>query len=300
MTGYGRGAAERGGRRATVEIRSVNHRFLDVKLRGAAVDGATEDALGSRIRDVLDRGAVTATIHLERRGPAGVRYDHEAAQAVHAALSALATTLGTPPPDLALVVAQPGVIVTGGDDDSGAVTEAVLAAADDAIAGLVAMRAVEGATLAKDLEARLAALATHVAGIASRAQAQPIEARKRLDERLRRLMGEGTTDLREVDPARLAQEIAIVADKLDVTEELVRASSHLGQMRTLIAAPDLERQPSRHDKGGIGRRLDFLVQEVGRELNTMGAKSAAPEIIDLVVRSKAELEKVREQVQNVE
>jgi uncharacterized protein (TIGR00255 family) len=294
MTGYGRGAAERGGRRATVEIRAVNHRFLDIKLRGAAVDGGTEEQLASRIRDAIDRGAITATIHLERRGPSAVRYDADAARAAHAALTALAAQLGTAPPDLALVVAQPGVIQAGVDDDGAAVTEAVVAAADDALAALVAMRATEGAALARDLDTRLAALASHVAGIAERSAAQPIEARRRLDERLRRLL-EGGDPAREIDPARVAQEIAILADKLDVTEELVRAQSHLAQMRGLVGAPSKQ-----GDKGGIGRRLDFLVQELGRELNTMGAKSAAPEIIDLVVRSKAELEKVREQVQNVE
>ena len=292
MTGYGRGAAERGGRRATVEVRSVNHRFLDIKLRGAPIDGGTEEQLSSRIRDAIDRGAITATIHLERRGPAAVRYDADAAKAAHEALRQLAHALGTAPPDLALVVAQPGVIQAGGDDDGAAVTEAVVAAADDALAALVAMRATEGATLARDLDARLGALASHVTGIAERSKAQPIEARRRLDERLRRLLHDADPS-REIDPARVAQEIAILADKLDVTEELVRAQSHLAQMRGLVASTN-------HDKGGIGRRLDFLVQELGRELNTMGAKSAAPESIDLVVRSKAELGKVREQVQNVE
>jgi uncharacterized protein (TIGR00255 family) len=297
MTGYGRGAAERGGRRATVEIRAVNHRFLDIKLRGAAVDGGTEEQLAARIRETVDRGAIAATIHLERRGPAAVRYDADAAKAAHAALAQLAHDLGTPPPDLALIVAQPGVIVAALDEDDSAVTEAVIAAGDDALAALIAMRATEGAALARDLGTRLDAIASHITGIAARGQAQPIDARRRLDERLRRLLHDADPG-REIDPQRVAQEIAILADKLDVTEELVRAQSHLAQMRALIAAPATP--ATKQDKGGIGRRLDFLVQELGRELNTMGAKSAAPEIIDLVVRSKAELEKVREQVQNVE
>jgi len=183
------------------------------------------------------------------------------------------------------------VIVQGGDDGDGEAADAVLAAADAALGALVAMRAAEGQTLAGDLDARLAVLADNLTAIESRSAAQPDEARRRLDERLRRLLGEGDPP-RELDPARLAQEVAILADKVDITEELVRARSHVGQLRKLIAGPAA--------KGGIGRRLDFLVQEIGRELNTMGAKSSAPEIIDLVVRSKAELEKVREQVQNVE
>jgi uncharacterized protein (TIGR00255 family) len=297
MTGYGRGAAERGGRRATVEIRAVNHRFLDVKLRGAPVDGATEEQLVARIRDALDRGAITATIHVERRGPGAARYDAAAAKAAHAALTALAHDLGTAPPDLALVVAQPGVIVASADEDDGAQGESVLAAAQVALAALVAMRATEGAALARDLDTRLQTLAAHLASIAARGASQPAEARRRLDERLRRLLeGDGREAAREIDPARIAQEIAILADKVDVTEELVRAQSHLAQMRTLISGG----AGNAGEKGGIGRRLDFLVQELGRELNTIGAKSQAPEIIDLVVRSKAELEKVREQVQNVE
>ncbi|MCE9572022.1 MAG: YicC family protein [Deltaproteobacteria bacterium] len=291
MTGYGRGAAERGGRRATVEIRSVNHRFLDLKLRGAALEGALEDQVGARIREAVERGAVTATVHLERSGPAAIRFDADAARAVHAQLAALATALGTAQPDLALVIAQPGVVQVAASDDDGATGQAVLAAAAEALTQLAAMRDAEGARLAADVLARVTAIAGFLDTIGTRAQAAPAEARRRLDERLRRLLGdEKSGEVRELDPQRLAQEVAILADKLDVTEELVRAQSHVAQMRTLVTG-----------KGAaVGRRLDFLVQELGREFNTIGAKSAAVEIVDLVVRGKAELEKIREQVQNVE
>lgn len=292
MTGYGRGAAERGGRRAIVELRSVNHRFLDLKLRGAALDGALEDQVGARIREAVERGAVTATIHLERSGPAAIQFDADAARAVHAQLAALATALGTAPPDLALVIAQPGVVQVAAADDDGATGQAVLAAAATALAELARMRDAEGARLAADVLARITAIAGFLDGIGARAQAAPAEARRRLDERLRRLLGDDKSEVREIDPQRLAQEVAILADKLDVTEELVRAQSHVAQMRAM-AAPDAPR-------AAVGRRLDFLVQELGRELNTIGAKSAAVEIVDLVVRGKSELEKIREQVQNVE
>lgn len=291
MTGYGRGAAERGGRRATVEIRSVNHRFLDLKLRGAPIDGALEDQVGARIRDAVERGAVTATIHLERSGPAAIRFDLDAARAVHAQLAAIAAALGTAPPELALVIAQPGVVQVAAGDDDGATGQAVLAAADLALAQLAGMRQAEGDRLAADVVARLTAIAGFLDGVSGRAQAAPAEARRRLDERLRRLLGDDKGEPgRELDPQRLAQEVAILADKLDVTEELVRAQSHVAQMRALIASRG----------AAVGRRLDFLVQELGREFNTIGAKSAAVEIVDLVVRGKAELEKIREQVQNVE
>ena len=292
MTGYGRGVAERGGRRATVEIRAVNHRFLDVKLRGAALDGAVEDQLGGRIREALDRGAVTASVHLERHGPgrAPPRPRRRPRRPRPADLAGrrprLAAARARPDPGPAR---RDGAV--GSDDAEGEAAEAVLAAADDALAALVAMRGAEGQTLAADLDGRLATLGQNLTAIEARAAAEPGEARRRIDERLRRLLGDGDPP-RELDPARLAQEVAILADKLDITEELVRARSHVGQLRKLIGGPAA--------RGGIGRRLDFLVQEIGRELNTMGAKSAAPEIVDLVVRSKAELEKVREQVQNVE
>jgi len=287
MTGYGRGAAERSGRRATVEVRSVNHRFLDIKLRGAALDPGVEEQVSARIRETAERGAITLTVHLERRGPgAAVRVDRAAARAAHAALVSLAEELGTDPPTLALVVAQPGVVLAADDADDSGAGEAVLAAADDALAQLFSMRAAEGAILARDFQARLAQLAQHIEEIATLAGAAPDEARRKLHDRVSRLL-DGETP---IDPARLAQEVAILADKSDVTEELVRARSHVEQLRTLSAG----------GSGAIGRRLDFLVQEMGRELNTMGAKSSAIEIVRRVVAAKAELEKIREQVQNVE
>ena len=287
MTGYGRGAAERSGRRATVEIRSVNHRFLDMKLRGAPLDPPVEEQLSARLRESVERGAVTVTVHVERRGPAAaLRVDADAARAAHAALAALAAQLGTAPPGLELVVAQPGVLVAAEDADDGGTGDAILAAGEDALAGLVAMRTVEGVALARDMIERLDGLTAHLGELATLASAVPEEARKRLSDRLAKLL-----DGDAVDPARLAQEVAILADKLDVSEEIVRARSHVEQLRTLIGGTT---------QRAIGRRLDFLVQELGRELNTMGAKSSSIEIVRRVVAAKAELEKVREQVQNVE
>src|SRR5689334_11565887 len=117
MTGYGRGAAERSGRRATVEIRSVNHRFLDIKLRGAPLDPAVEEQVTAKVREAAERGAITVAVHLERRGPAvAMRLDRDAARAAHAALTSLAQDLGLEPPTLALIVAQPGVMVPVDDE----------------------------------------------------------------------------------------------------------------------------------------------------------------------------------------
>ncbi len=287
MTGFGRGVAEQGGLRATVDIRAVNHRFLDLKLRGAPLPPATEEAVSSRVRAAVERGAVAVSVHIGREGaPAGTVIDALAADSAHRMLAALANRLGMQGPDLALVLAQPGVVVSAerADDDP-----PVLAALDAALAQLHTMRNAEGTALGVELGARfdeLSALRTQVATIAA---GVPMQLTRRLQERIKKLFDPGAGELGTVDPARLAQEVALLADRSDVTEELVRLSSHLDQARTLVASDT-----------AVGRRLDFLVQEIGRELNTIGSKSTVTEISSAIVEAKAVLEKVREQVQNVE
>ncbi len=285
MTGYGRGASERGGARVTVELRAVNHRFLDLKLRGA-VGVAVEDAVQQRIRERLERGAVAGTIRLERVGAgAAVTLDRALARELHAQLAGLAAELGLAPPTLRDVVAQPGVLAIADAADADAdAAAAASAAASAALDALVAMRDAEGAHLAADLGARLDAMAATFDALAAAGADAAVAARDRLHERLSRLLG-GTA----IDPARLAQEVAVLADRADVTEELVRARSHLAQLAATMA-----------QAGAVGRRLDFLVQELGREINTIGSKSTAAPIAQLVVQAKTELEKIREQVQNLE
>jgi uncharacterized protein (TIGR00255 family) len=290
MTGYGRGVADHGDARATVDVRAVNHRFLDLKLRGAQLPAALEDAIGARVRGAIERGAVAVAVNLARGGggAAAMRIDAEAADRAYRVLAKLAGRLALPGPDLALVLAQPGV-VTGDDalDDGAAATAVstcVLGALDSALAQLGAMRAAEGAALAVELRARLDELVAVRGQVAALAGSVPQLLARRLLERVKRL-----TDEIGVDPARIAQEIAIHADRADITEELVRLASHLDQARALVDGP-----------GATGRRLDFLVQEIGRELNTIGSKSTTAEITTTIVGAKATLEKVREQIQNVE
>jgi uncharacterized protein (TIGR00255 family) len=291
MTGYGRGVAERNGRRAEVEIRSVNHRFMDVKLRGAPLDTALEEKVNSRVRDRVTRGALTVTIRVEGDGAAAaIRIDRVAARRVHAELCALAADLQLDAQvSLDLLCSQPGVLVqVEGDRFSEALSECACAAVDAALEALLAMRDAEGETLAQDLSGRMARLAALTGELEVQVQGAPAEAEKRLRDRLARLLaGSGKVAL---DEGRLAQEVAILADRMDVTEELVRIRSHLAQVSELMA----QRAPA------VGRRLDFLVQELGREVNTVSSKSQSAEIARLVVEAKAELEKVREQVQNIE
>jgi uncharacterized protein (TIGR00255 family) len=278
MTGFGRGVAEHANTRVAVDIRGVNHRFFDLKLRGA-LPPALEEAISQRVRSVIERGSITVQIQLAQS--AGIpRINFQAAGAAHVQLAELARTLGMPGPDLALVLAHPGV-VTARSDEQDVPDATILAATDAALAQLQTMREAEGLALARELTARLGELDRVRGQIAELARAVPEQIRTRLLERIGKLEG--------VEPQRIAQEVVLLADRADVTEELVRLTSHLEQARQLIAGKD-----------SAGRRLDFLVQELGRELNTIGSKSALAEITALVVEGKAVLEKVREQVQNVE
>jgi uncharacterized protein (TIGR00255 family) len=290
MTGYGRGAAERDGVRVEVELRSVNHRFLDLKVRTGGLDAAIEDRVGSVIRARLGRGSVTASVRSRGRTDAlGITVDTEVGQRVYGELKRLAHALGDNSTiSLQLVCAQPGVLTpaepAAGDESVAAcASEATEAAVDQ----LVAMREAEGEALSRDAAARIDRIGELVETIAALAAGAPAEAARRLEERIERLLQSSRV---QVDEARLAQEVAFLADRLDVTEELVRARSHLDQLRQHLGA----------ELGPVGRKLDFLVQELGREVNTVASKSQSADIAAAVVEVKAELEKLREQVQNVE
>jgi uncharacterized protein (TIGR00255 family) len=294
MTGFGRGTAEQGRVRATVDVRSVNHRFLDLKLRGAPLQPSLEEAVTSKIRAAVERGSLAVSVHLTREGEGATRIDHEVAKQTHRMLADLARELSLPPPDLALVLAQPGVMITGDDHRDETDDTAVLSAVDAALVQLRKMRDNEGAALERELLSRLDELAGLKRTIARLASDLPERTHKKLKARLDKLLSDEAHDKSNdiagwIDPARLAQELAVLADRADVSEELVRLDSHLEQARSLISGTTAS-----------GRRLDFLVQEIGRELNTIGSKSAIAEISSAIVEAKAVLEKVREQVQNVE
>jgi uncharacterized protein (TIGR00255 family) len=289
MTGYGRGVAPLGNRRVTVQMKSVNHRFVDIKVRGTPLDPAVEDKINQQIRARVQRGAIALTVRIEGAA-AGVqaRIDGDAARRIVRDLTALARELGIKGDvGLELVCAQPGVILQReADDDYEELGAAVLEALGQALDALIAMRAAEGEALARDLAERVGRVRELAEQIGQLAGTAPQEARDRLRDRLNRLLRDSSAT---VDESRLAQEIALIADRQDVTEELVRVRSHVDQFLAIMGAGN-----------PAGRRLDFLVQELGREINTIGSKSQSAVIAAVVVDAKAELEKVREQVQNVE
>jgi uncharacterized protein (TIGR00255 family) len=283
MTGFGRAAVAVGSRRFVVEIRSVNHRGVDVKVRGKEVDAACEIEIIRCVRAAIERGALTIGIREEGAGAAA--FNAERVRAVHAALQGLQAELSLAGPvDLHTVAAFLGE-GTASEGGPGVTWEALRPAVTEAVAGLVAMRAREGAILAQDLGARFDRLRATVRAIASSSATLPTRAARRLEERLAGLASDVS-----IEPARLAQEVALLAERLDVSEELVRLDSHLGHLARLLAG----------EGGAAGRKMDFVIQEIGRELNTVGAKVQDAEIAGLVIEGKAELEKIREQAQNIE
>ena len=295
MTGFGRGTCEVAGRRLVVEVRSVNHRFLELKLRLPWSDAAVEMQVTQATRARLARGAVTVSVRDEGGGVGqAVRADVGLARQYHQALTEIRTALGLDEPvSLAVVAAQPGVISVGESvSDPEQLWRAVQPGLDAALTALVAARGREGEALRIDLKARLAALATMACELAELTSEAPEHYRKKLRERLDRAFkpGEPTAvPVSMIDPQRLAQEVAILADKADVTEELTRLSAHLTECERLCDSDESN-----------GRRLDFLTQELNREVNTIGAKSQSAAVASRVVDVKAELERVREQIQNVE
>ena len=288
MTGFGRGTAQVGTAEATVEGRTVNGRYAEATVRGLGNLAEHEAEIQNAVKAAIDRG--NATVQLDVRsdaGTGGVRVDRAAAQARGALLREAATAAGLPAEAVTLadVLSRGDVLVPAPPDPSASADAwaAVQAALADALDRLEAMRAQEGAALLDDLSSRADAIEAATLAVEARSPERLEAARQRLLDRLADL-----ADSAALEPGRLEAEAVLLADKMDVTEETVRLRSHLDQFRDALAADE-----------PVGRRLNFLSQEIGREVNTVGSKANDAEITRLAVSMKEELEKIREQVQNV-
>ena len=290
MTGRGTGTAANRHARVEAELSSVNRKQLDVNLALPRFLASFESRIQERIHRALSRGRVSGEIRVAWTGAApstGVRVDVGLARAQVAALRAAAKQLGLPD-DLqaSALLALPEVLVNErGAADLAALWPVVARALAAALAGLQEMRRREGAVLGRDVAARLQRVRRETAAIRKRAPGVAKAYRAALLRRLAAALP--AADLAADE--RLLREIALFADKADITEELVRLDSHLAQAADLLAAG-----------GPVGRPLDFLVQELGREINTIGAKANDVAITRRVVAVKTELERIREQVQNIE
>jgi uncharacterized protein (TIGR00255 family) len=287
MTGFGAGRGSAAGEELDVEIRSVNHKFCEVKVRLPRELAALEVDATKSVRERLARGGVDVSVR--RAGSAAAvapRVDAALAEAYARAFAEIQSRLALPGHiTVADVVSADGVIrLDERPLDLDAARQALRVGLGAALDALVAMRAREGAALAQDVAGRLDTVQALVDQAAALVPRSVEHHRARLSERIEEL-----TRGMALDPARLAQEVALFADRTDVTEEVTRLRSHLAQARALLAGAE-----------PAGRKLDFLVQEMHREVNTIGSKSQSAEIAAIVVAAKAEIERMREQVQNVE
>jgi len=288
MTGYGRMSVERDGRQLTVELKSVNHRFLDLAFRMPRSFNCLEDMARRQIGARLARGHVDvfATYRNMREDSKRVVVDEALLGAYMSALDQIREKAGLTDNRALMQMAQMHdvLVVSEAEEDQDALKALMEEALSGALDQMEAMRTREGESLKRDILDRIGRLEKMTFQIEERYPATVEEYRQRLRERVEELLGGAS-----VDEQRLIQEVAIMADRSAIAEETVRLHSHFAQVREMTEA-----------KEPVGRKLDFIVQELNREVNTISSKSQDVPLTKLVVAAKGEIEKIREQVQNVE
>src|SRR5210317_440868 len=288
MTGYGKGESVCDDLTVTVELKTVNHRYADISVKMPRSLLALENSLRKRLAQALKRGKIDVYVNYELTGDslAAPQLNVELATAYQKILNDMRQELGLAGETTAEYIAhQKDVIqIKEAELDEKALQKCLFAALENGLEQLLAMRRAEGEETRLDLEARLQTAEALLVKVVERAPQVPLEWQEKLTERLARLQ-QGL----EMDPQRVAQEIAVFTDRCDISEEIARFKSNLVQFRALY-----------EDNEPVGRRMDFLVQELNREVNTMGSKSNDAELTNSVVGMKSELEKIREQVQNME
>jgi uncharacterized protein (TIGR00255 family) len=295
MTGYAQAQGAGDGIGLRISVRSVNHRFLDLHLRVPEGFEPLEPRIRQIVRERVRRGHLDVTLRYELAGPGAVAVNQEVAAAYLRAVADLRTQFGMKAePDLAAILRLPGVIgasagPASSDEEIAHLESVVARCLTDALDKLDQMRELEASALRDEMSGRLASIASHAARVESLAErARPAFAR-RLELRLKDLLGDSP-----IDPSRLAQEAALAAERSDVSEELARLASHVRQFESLLASAS-----------DVGKKLDFLLQEMQREANTLlsktpGNEAESLEITELALEIKSEIEKLREQVQNIE
>lgn len=289
MTGFGRGIARVDAIEATVEVRSVNGRFAEVSVRSPRELNPFDSTIQAACKEKLARGNITVNVSIQQSGGiGGQRVDSDRVEALMGLLTEVQSAAGLSGNAISIehLLRYPDIFTTevSEPDQTESVLWAVVESAlANALADLDQMRKQEGAALEADLTERILAIETLLQDVESRAPLRVEEAHAKLRSRLEELLSD-----ERLNPERLETEIALIADKLDVTEECVRLRSHISQFRDALA-----------ENEAVGRRLNFIAQEFNREINTIASKANDGEVAQLTVRMKEELEKVREQVQNV-
>lgn len=286
MTGFGLGEAPLRGGRVSSEVRSLNHRFLELRVRLPPEIADQTFFVEQLCRERLSRGRYDVSVRIDAAALPPFEMDIERARSAFVALQRLRDEV-CPESELSLasLATFPAVFVTAGVATPEPLRAALAQSLAAALDSLDEMRAAEGGSLATELLLRLTLMRTLLASLAEQGPALLAAQQGRLGQRLQRLLG----GMEALDPGRLAMEIALLADRCDITEEIVRLESHFDQFQRLLDA-----------NGPSGRKLDFLLQEMARETNTIGAKCQDASLSHLVVSLKAEVERLREQVQNIE
>ena len=288
MTGYGRDQQLLHGRSITVEIRSVNHRYFEFSCRAPRGCAFLEDRLKRALQSAISRGKVEVSLTLQtvESRHTSVAVDHALAGQYLTALRALGEEYSLPDDlTLSVVARLPDVFtVCRDEEDEEELAADVLSVLQNALARFVAMRETEGERLRDDVLARLSVMEEHLSFVVERSPQTLAEYRARLTARLTELLNGAVPD-----ENRILTEAGIVADRLAVDEETVRLRSHFAQLRKIMESTE-----------PVGRKLDFLVQEMNRETNTIGSKCSDTAIAGHVVEMKSEIEKIREQIQNIE
>ena len=288
MTGYGRAREMRGGRDITVEVRSVNNRYLDCTVKMPRAYTFAEDAIKTRVQKAVSRGKVDVFVTIDATGAdeTVVSVNEALARGYYEALTRLKESFGLEgsiTPDM--LAKFPDVLtVTKAEEDVDASAADICAVLDSALASYNEMRAVEGAKLAEDVGSRADTIEETVGRVEQRSPETVAAYRQRLETKMMEVLQSAT-----IDESRILTEAAIFADKVAVDEETVRLRSHLEQMNNMLTTG-----------GAIGRKLDFLLQEMTREATTNGSNCTDVRQARVVVEIKVELEKIREQTQNIE
>lgn len=292
MTGYGRGIYSDEQRSITVEIKAVNHRYCDISVKMPRRYSFAEEKIKAAAKEVLMRGKIEIGVSIDNFGKSetDVNLNLDAAKRYYDALTELGQNFnlsGDGQISLSLLAGMTDVLTTvpAAEDEEEFVRE-LMTALGEALTGISEMRAVEGEKLAADILKRAAIMENTKNAIAERAPKIEVEYKERLHTRINELL-DGSVEISE---ERLALEAAVFADKSNITEELVRLGSHIDQLRSFINS----------EEEVVGKKIDFLVQEMNREANTIGSKANDMEITSRMLELKAEIEKIREQVQNIE
>ncbi len=289
MTGFGRGSATGDNFSVSVDLKTVNNRFLDVHLRLGAELSSLEAIVKRRISARLSRGRVDTSITFERTGEVAYELNRPLIAGFITAMRTMQQEFSlTGEPDINIIARLPGALQPVRDGISDEMMAGLERAIDEALDELEQMRTREGEALAAEMRARLDEIEAYIPVVETAAAALVEAYRTRLQKKIGELLARDGQSL-EVDQARLAQEVAYLADRSDISEEIARLKSHLVQFRETVDG-----------EGETGKRLDFILQELNREANTVLSKSTDLTIKDAALGIKAAVEKLREQVQNVE